>query len=376
MDSTPSNNDMTPVMVMDTNQTGPSDLLVTTGSSAQPRSRLSGSRRRRLQGLMRAGKSYAEALQLSEKPWSELTVPKPLPKVIVPKRDLAEKVSPQEHIRKAPRTMAQAESRIRPTFSEVAGSLLVSEALQLSEKPWSELAVLKPIPKPIALKRDLSEKASPQEHTRKAPRTMTQAESRIRPAISEMADSLRVGIRNSEPMTEEQMELVKLFLVRTIASTKSHGEGPKFMGLSHKSGWILVTCKDHDSADWLEEKIGNLHPWPEAKLSFIKESELPKPITATTYIPEKGCESVQMAISLLEAQNSGQNCGKFFTPGKTRTDGSSRTLWMACHWSISGLQTAGHTLVLNRLRLRSKGARKVLLAATMHGVSRPRNRSR
>ncbi|XP_026315921.1 leukocyte elastase inhibitor-like [Hyposmocoma kahamanoa] len=191
MDSPTSNNDVTSVTAMDTNQADPSDPLVSE-PSAQPRIQLSGSRQKRLQGLMRTGMSYAEALPISEKPWSDVPVSKPPLKPKAQKRERSVEASPREHVGKAPRAMAPADSRNRPTFSE-------------------------------------------------------------------MASSLRVGIRNSESMSEEQMELMELFLVHTIAS-----------------------------ADWLVGKIGNLKPWPEAPLSLIKESKLPKPTTATTYIPKKG----------------------------------------------------------------------------------------
>lgn len=98
----------------------------------------------------------------------------------------------------------------------------------VSEKSWSELPVLKQPQKPKALKRDRSVgEETLKEHVKKAPRTMTPAES----------GSLRMGIRNAEPMSQEQMKLVKLFLNRTIASTTTHGEGPKFLCLSHKPGW-------------------------------------------------------------------------------------------------------------------------------------------
>lgn len=58
--------------------------------------------------------------------------------------------------------------------------------------------------------------------------------------FNEVTGSLRVGIQNAEPLSEDQMGLVYLFLV-TIASKTSHSEEPSFLGFSHKPGWILVT---------------------------------------------------------------------------------------------------------------------------------------
>lgn len=65
---------------------------------------------------------------------------------------------------------------------------------------------------------------------------MPLAEDTLRPIFSEMAGYLRVGVRNLDPMPEEQMELVHIFLVRAIATTTLHGEGPTYLGFFYKSG--------------------------------------------------------------------------------------------------------------------------------------------
>lgn len=178
----------------------------------------------------------------------------------------------------------------------------------MAEKPWSELSS-NPLVQQRSLKRDRSEEESPKEHAKKAPRISQLSEGVvIKPTYSEQARSSRVGIRNSEPMNEEQMVLVHDALIAHIAATiEAKGEGPNFLDFSHRPGWILVTCENQESADWLVGALGQIKPWPEATLSPMKESELPKPATATTYFPKCECKSVQLALTLLRAQNKGLN---------------------------------------------------------------------
>lgn len=263
VDSPPRN--LTPIH-KETKQDNPLELLVDDSNNKEETNvrsykRLSGSRRKRLQRLMSANMGYEEALSLSEKPWTEIPVPKP-PRLKTVKRD-REGESSKEHTKKAPRTIP---------------------------------------PRPKTVKRDLRDE-SPKKYTEKAPRTKLPTKGGFNPTFSERASSFRVGIRDTEPMSEEQMILVHRSLIRSIADITSKGTGPKFLDLSHKPGWILVTCENQHSLDWLMGAIGGIRPWPEARLSIMNNSELPKSVTVTTFIPKCECESIQLALSLLRTQN-------------------------------------------------------------------------
>ncbi|XP_048003937.1 uncharacterized protein LOC125240134 [Leguminivora glycinivorella] len=110
-------------------------------------------------------------------------------------------------------------------------------------------------------------------------------------------------------MSEEQMKSVHKYLTLAIMTQWSSAKGgaPQFVGFVHKTGWILVTCCNQASKDWLMNEVPKAKPWPEATLSVIPEGELPKPATAVTFIPESEASSIEDALVLLRAQNFGLN---------------------------------------------------------------------
>jgi hypothetical protein len=192
----------------------------------------------------------------------------------------------------------------------VEGGLDKKMALTMCNLPWSKMPVEKPASANAPLKRGRSEDESPQGHVKKTVKLTAGAEGEPRPlSFKEVAGSTRVGIRNSEPMSEEQMLLIRhrlnTAMLRQWGDAK--GGGPSFLGFLHKTGWILVTCANQASREWLVGEVPKLAPWPEAALSIIPEGELPKPATAITFIPDVEGASVKEALSLLRIQNPGLN---------------------------------------------------------------------
>ncbi|XP_028178300.1 uncharacterized protein LOC114365822 [Ostrinia furnacalis] len=112
-------------------------------------------------------------------------------------------------------------------------------------------------------------------------------------------------------MSEDQMRLLHDALLESIAKMagKKGVPRPRFAGFSYKTGWVLVNCENQESHDWLVGEIRQIKPWPEAELSTIPESELPKPQVGTTFIPISEAATVEKALPLLEAQNDGLNPG-------------------------------------------------------------------
>lgn len=191
------------------------------------------------------------------------------------------------------------------------------EALQLSVKSFAELKKMgykfggsqsKPGQKPV--KRPRSEEESPQGNLPKNPRvsetppTQATTQPQQAQAYSEVLSQIRVGIKDSSPMTDTQLGSLCYTILQKISTLKM-AEGPKFLGYSYKPGWLLITCEDQRSKAWLEEMTPSLKPWPEANLRVIPENELPKPNIGMVFIPDLSDADVKMALSLLCAQNFG-----------------------------------------------------------------------
>ncbi|XP_048002164.1 uncharacterized protein LOC125238771 [Leguminivora glycinivorella] len=139
---------------------------------------------------------------------------------------------------------------------------------------------------------------------------------------------LRVGIQNSEPMSKEQMAKVHRHLILAIAEQQKDGSGPEFVEFKHMDGWILVTCADKRSQDWLVSEVKYLEPWPDANLSIMAERKLPKLDVAKVlaFIPESEATSVQEALELLRAQNKGLNTEQWTVVEEKLETGKSWTV--------------------------------------------------
>ncbi|CAK1587674.1 unnamed protein product [Parnassius mnemosyne] len=116
-----------------------------------------------------------------------------------------------------------------------------------------------------------------------------------------------IGIRNSDLMSDEQMQSVHYALNRAIMKIGRKEAGPRFTGFIHMQGWILVNCANQVSQDWIVQKIDNLKPWPQAELSVIPEDELPQVQVGTIFVPRSEAESPEEGFQLLRAQNDGLN---------------------------------------------------------------------
>ncbi|XP_063623524.1 uncharacterized protein LOC134795557 [Cydia splendana] len=212
---------------------------------------------------------------------------------------------------KEPRVFKRMSGAARKRFRRLMGDGVAKEqALSLARKPWVDIAVEKPAKEKGPVKRVRSEDESPQGSAKKAPKLRAETSGEPRqPSFREVAGSSRVGIRNSDPMSEDQMKLVHRHLNLAMVTQWANAKGgaPQFLGFIHKTGWILVTCVNQASRDWLVNEVPNLKPWPEAKLSVIPEGELPKPATAITFIPESEAASVEEALALIRVQNFGLN---------------------------------------------------------------------
>ncbi|XP_063824612.1 uncharacterized protein LOC135074253 [Ostrinia nubilalis] len=193
----------------------------------------------------------------------------------------------------------------------IAAELGAEQALALCRKPWDQIPVDNPPPDPKAKKRLRSEEESPREQPKKTSRLDVTATPLPKVQYSVVAGAVRVGVRNSAPMSEDQMRLLHDALLESIAKMagKKGVPRPRFAGFSYKTGWVLVNCENQESHDWLVGEIRQIKPWPEAELSTIPESELPRPQVGTTFIPISEAATVEKALPLLEAQNDGLNPG-------------------------------------------------------------------
>ncbi|CAG9790208.1 unnamed protein product [Diatraea saccharalis] len=177
--------------------------------------------------------------------------------------------------------------------------------------------------KPI--KRNRSEEESPKDNPKKASRigegsdagALISTSTEPNAEMSQMAGSsategrsfrdvltnIQIGVRNKEPMSDEQLTLVKRSILRAVIEAPKGETTPKLEACAFKPGWLLIIVKEEYSLKWLKRKIASIKPWPEADLSLMSENELPKPKVGIVFIPKSEAESIKDALMLLEKQN-------------------------------------------------------------------------
>lgn len=111
-------------------------------------------------------------------------------------------------------------------------------------------------------------------------------------------------------LTKPQMQQIQDLIMKEIVPNKSSSDrGPRFLNCVQKSEWLVITCADKFSHDWLEKIVYNLKPWEGAKLLFVEGDRSHRPITGKVWIP--GLESNETILKRLEAQNKGLNTFKW-----------------------------------------------------------------
>lgn len=111
-------------------------------------------------------------------------------------------------------------------------------------------------------------------------------------------------------LTKPQMQQIQDLIMKEIVPNRSSSDrGPRFLNCVQRSEWLVITCADKFSHDWLEKIIYNLKPWQGAKLLFVEGDRSHRPITGKVWIP--GLESNEIILKRLEAQNKGLNTFKW-----------------------------------------------------------------
>ncbi|KAI5697795.1 uncharacterized protein LOC103519356 [Diaphorina citri] len=119
--------------------------------------------------------------------------------------------------------------------------------------------------------------------------------------------SMKVGVFSEkypkEILTNEQMAAIQDQILEKITE-KEGGPDPQFSGISHRPGWLSITCDNEATLQWLKSIIGEVKPWEGANLKIVDEGNLPKSKILSAFFPNSSEETTEKILKLIKAQNS------------------------------------------------------------------------
>ncbi|KAM8715607.1 hypothetical protein ACLKA7_002627 [Drosophila subpalustris] len=95
---------------------------------------------------------------------------------------------------------------------------------------------------------------------------------------------------------------------KALFSTKELSK-PYFTGCTFRPGWLLISCANKDTADWLKATVPELKLWTGANVELEAEANMPKPQVYIGYFPKTEKYSNEDILQLLEGQNRALRIG-------------------------------------------------------------------
>lgn len=123
----------------------------------------------------------------------------------------------------------------------------------------------------------------------------------------EALTGIRMGIipKNfpAEMMSADEIDKLQDYIMEQVLGLEGAGFTPAFRGSAARQGWLMVTCGNEPTAEWLQRSADNFKPWEGAKLRALGEDLLPKPIVLTGYFPHSAGTETEKILKFVNIQN-------------------------------------------------------------------------
>lgn len=172
-------------------------------------------------------------------------------------------------------------------------------------------------------------------------------------------------VENGFPNVQmDSMMLEALEEAIMLAYEKVPEEGPpmlevKFNRCTHKPGYLVISCADKVSTNWLIDIVPTLRPWKGAFFQTLVGDEIPKPLACTAYIPDsRGIRlTAERILARLKAANRQLNTHLWIVSDEIRQDKGSEWTFFMDQESYEALQNVDMQphLGMGRILFRRKG---------------------
>lgn len=136
-----------------------------------------------------------------------------------------------------------------------------------------------------------------------------ETERKVNPSYRDVANYVKLGILpNGYPkieLTTEQLIATQKAILARVAGQRKESIKPKFGNCAFKSGYLVIVCKNQETANWLKDITPSLSPWSGAALTAVDEKDIPQPEIMIGFFPWSAEDSNEEILTLLESQNDG-----------------------------------------------------------------------
>lgn len=107
------------------------------------------------------------------------------------------------------------------------------------------------------------------------------------------ASGIKVGIIHynypKDQFNSEELDLIQCSIMDAVDQLRrTQSSQVRFENSSFRPGWLLVTCADEQSAEWLESAVNTslIKPWDGAKLKVVVGHDIPQSHICIAFIPD------------------------------------------------------------------------------------------
>lgn len=141
----------------------------------------------------------------------------------------------------------------------------------------------------------------------KNPASKEEKDGRRALTLKQVVESVKVAIlsrdNSREVLSTAQVEAVQNAIVRRMIEDKRGEIKPYFLGSSARPGFLLLTCGNRETADWVKSSVDKLKLWEGAQVEAVEGDSIPKPQTLIGFFPHSSVDGLGDILDLLEAQN-------------------------------------------------------------------------
>lgn len=163
----------------------------------------------------------------------------------------------------------------------------------------------------------------------------------------------------AEQMEPEKQKAAQKAIVAAYEGISEGGPQVRFSGCTHRPGYLVVSCADGVSAEWLAGVVPTLRPWEGASLRTLAGGELPRPVACTVFVPDEDGQRLDSSRILHRLKISQQelNTHLWKVWGTTQMDKGQMWTFSMDKESLEELKRVGMNpyFGMGRLKFREKG---------------------